>query len=270
MSRRDGRLAEVVLAGVGVLAPGLEDWNTAKRVLSGREEFRHAECADAQIEGISPRERRRLTGLIRQALQVAQDALSQTTFKADEVATVFVSADGDLHISDKILSALTLPGKPVSPTHFHQSVHNAPAGYWHNIHHSLQPSTTLSGAEETCAVGLMESVSQVLCQRAPVLLVIYDEYPPEVFRPFRPMTQPFAVALLLAPADHGGKVFLQLNWGNPSAELSRMPEKELEQLRISNPAARILPLLRAVARGADGQIQVGERCAIGLRVEPGQ
>ena len=54
------------------------------------------------------------------------------------------------------------PAPPeMSPTRFHNSVHNAPAGYWSIFARSRAPSTTLCGYDASFAAGLLEAAAQV-------------------------------------------------------------------------------------------------------------
>ena len=50
---------------------------------------------------------------------------------ADVATTVFTSASGDPETCHALCEALASPERLVSPTRFTNSVHNAPAGYWH-------------------------------------------------------------------------------------------------------------------------------------------
>jgi hypothetical protein len=89
--------------------------------------------------------------------------------------------------------------------------------------------------------------------------VAYDVAATGALAPHRRFPAPFACALLLTldPAS-GSLASLDLELGEAGAE-DRLPADlgpMLEVLRAGNPAARILPLLRVVARGAGGGVRL--------------
>ena len=128
----------LAVEAVGLMAPGLAGWTASQAVLAGQRPY-VTEPMPAAIATLLPaNERRRVTATIKLALQVAQEAMAQAALPHDPspasergesaVRTVFASSGGDSEVLDKICMALTQPDRPVSPTHFHQSVHNTPAG----------------------------------------------------------------------------------------------------------------------------------------------
>jgi hypothetical protein len=87
----------------------------------------------------------------------------------------------------------------ISPTRFHNSVHNAAAGYWSIATRSKAASNSLCGFDVSFAAGLLEAVTQVVVDQTRVLLVAYDaQYPPPLFVK-RPIPEAFGVAFVLAP-----------------------------------------------------------------------
>ena len=245
----------VWLESVGLCAPGLNGWDQARPVLMGAEAYRRQALPPPRATLLAANERRRTTGAIRLALQAAEDAMRGTKISAAEVGSVFASACGDLEIVDKICTALCLPDRPVSPTQFHNSVHNAPAGYWSLGAAARMPSTSIAGREHTFVAGLLEAWTMVEAECAPVLLVAYDWPPPPVLFDHCPVTQPFAVALLLnsqPSPDAITALELKPDAGQPST----LPDPELEALRRDSPAARSLPLLAAVAAGGETAVQL--------------
>src|SRR6185436_2044303 len=80
-----------------------------------------------------------------------------------------------------------------------------------------------------------------------VLLIAYDLPYPEPLREKRPICHPFASALLIARARSARSLASCALEGNTSGAPSRMEDRDLEELRRDNPAARSLPLLAALA-----------------------
>lgn len=238
--------------GIGLLGPGLEGQNQSQKILSGNDDWQVAPLPKIVVEMLPANERRRTTPLIKLALHVAKLALDDAGVKPDQLASVFASSDGDLEIVHKLCEALVGEVKAVSPTQFHNSVHNAPSGYWAIAARSHAPSTSISAADASFAAGLMESMIQVTTTQKDVLLVAYDYPPPAPLDKKRNITMPFGIALLLGPVP-GNKMRASLfiepdRCINASRSSNRCQNASLEELRKANPAARGLPLLEALGQ----------------------
>lgn len=238
---------EVGIAGIGLVAPGLPSWEGARAVLSGQDAYEPAPLERFVPEVLPANERRRTTPPIKLALQVAGEAVGRVALAASDMPSVFASSDGDMVVVDRICSALAQPERPVSPTDFHNSVHNAPAGYWSIAAEATEPSTSISAREDTFGAGLVEAATQVQAGGRPVLLVAYDHPAPGVLEALPPVQIPFGVSLVLTP--DAGQDRLRLSLG-ATEEPTRMGTEPLETLRRSSPAARSLPLLAGMAAGA--------------------
>ncbi len=240
----------VGIAGLGMVAPGIESWESGRKLLMSDSPYDiAAEFPALKPSSLSANERRRTTDTIKLALQCAQDAMldqSMVLASDSDLTSVFASSSGDLNIVDKILTALTLPGKPVSPTQFHNSVHNAPAGYWSIAAGSRAATTSIAAGDETFSVGLLEAMSQVIVDKHPVLLIAYDFMPPAVFLSQKPMTASVGVAMLLVPEPTCYSLSAGIN--DRGATVSTMNDAGFEQLRLANPAAQCLPLLQSISR----------------------
>ncbi|HMR03817.1 MAG TPA: beta-ketoacyl synthase chain length factor, partial [Candidatus Competibacter phosphatis] len=160
--------------GVGLMAPGLVGWPNGRAVLIGARPY-VAEAMPTAIAALLPaNERRRTTATVKLALQVAQEAALHADIDPSTTPTVLASSGGDSEVLDKICAALTLPDRPVSPTHFHHSVHNTPAGYWSIATRCAAASLSLSAYDDSFAAGLMEAAALAWTDRTRVLLVAYD------------------------------------------------------------------------------------------------
>lgn len=237
---------KLFIEAVGLAAPGLSGWEEALPVLRGAREYAAAELPVYQPNLLPPNERRRASPTVRMAFRVAEEALRDSAIAANELATVFVSADGDLQISNRICIALAEPQRLISPTDFHNSVHNAAAGYWSIASGAQGPSTAISAWDGGFAAGLLEAAGMTHVEGFNTLLVAYDLPAPEPLLSKRPMPQVFGVALLLsARRSEKSLAQLQLAFGMETETI--LENASLETLRLSNPAARALPLLQAVA-----------------------
>jgi hypothetical protein len=151
------------------------------------------------------------------------------------------------------LRSACAPERFISPTDFHNSVHNAAAGYWSIATAAQGPSTAISGWDCGFAIGLVEALGMVHVEGRDTLLVAYDLPAPEPLWSKRPLAAPFGVALLLsgeARKDTVGRIELEFAYGVESS----LENDALEQLRRSNPAARALPLLSALAHRSASEL----------------
>jgi len=260
-------MKSVYLNAVGVVAPGIGNWPECRSVLAGCRDYEPTPLPFFSPDCLPVNQRRRITPTIRIAMQAAMEAMLGCGVAADTVATVFTTSYGDLDISNRICSALTLPGRPVSPTDFHNSVHNAPAGYWTIGSHCLRPSTSLSASQASFAAGLLEGITQVLFDRNPVLLVAYDLPPPQVFASACTATTPFAAALLLSSRQENNCLAKLTAQPHARATASTLKTAALEDIRLGSPAAQGLLLLELLARETPATCVLPYLDASGLLVE---
>jgi lambda repressor-like predicted transcriptional regulator len=135
------------------------------------------------------------------AIEVMSQACAMAGREPDTVATVFSSAMGDMQITDYMCHALAVTPREISPTRFHNSVHNAPSGYWSIATGSQAPASAVSAYRYTAPMALMEAAVQVLEEGLPVLVVTQEMAAPVPLKHTCPTDRDFAAALLLAPPD---------------------------------------------------------------------
>jgi len=264
----DATTLHVAIAGVGVLGPGLRDWQQAAPVLRTPSDWTAAATVVPAPDRLPATERRRAGVGIKAAIVVADQACTMAGIAVDGVATVFTSASGDPEICHAMCEALARPERLLSPTRFTNSVHNAPAGYWHIATQSRQASTSLAAYDASFCAGLLEAVAQCCSSRRPVLLVACDMPYPAPLRALRPLPDVFACALLLAPLGSPVGWPLMLSTA-VRGEPTRCGNAELDALRSSIPAARALPLLEALARDESCTLLLdGDGLPLALRVAP--
>ncbi len=240
------------IEGIGVLGPGLPDWPTSAAVLDGTRDYAPAPTQLPAPEALPPAERRRAGRIIRLALAIGAEAVARAGRDAGSLASVFASSGGDGDNCHDICVALAEPERLISPTRFHNSVHNAAAGYWSIAQRCTEASLTLCAFDASFGAGLIEALAQVAQTQRPVLLLAYDaDYPPPL-RSHRPIPDAFGIGLLLAPEDSPrslARVRISLCHEPPC----RLAHAELEALRRAIPAARALPLLERLARSSPGR-----------------
>jgi hypothetical protein len=241
---------DVAIHGIGLLAPGLVGWEASRAVLAGLCPFQSGEVPDPEAALLPPNERRRSSDCVRWAVQVAQEAMTQSGLDPREVPTVFASSGGEMGVFDKLCRTLATPERMISPTLFHQSVHNTAAGYWGIATTGQESSTALSCYDDTFAAGLLEAITVACVERSPVLLVAYDLAVPPPLRQARPITTGFAVSLVVAPPSDNSPALMDARLADADADGTTMVEDPaLDCVWRDNPAARSLPLLNAIASG---------------------
>ncbi|MBE7420379.1 MAG: beta-ketoacyl synthase chain length factor [Ideonella sp.] len=237
------------IAGVGVLGPGYDDWAQAAPLLRTPHDWQARPTVVPPPNRLPPNERRRAGTIVKAALVVADQACAMAGAAPERVATVFTSSSGDPVTCHALLDALAQPERLVSPTRFTNSVHNAPAGYWHIATQSRAASTSLAAYDASTSAGLLEAAAQCAHHAAPVLLVACDMPYPEPLHALRALPDVFAFALLLVPAGTPAHWRLTLSLTLPPGPASTPCDHAgLDALRAAVPTARALPLLQALAR----------------------
>jgi hypothetical protein len=236
---------------IGLVAPGLPGWQHSLATLSGAAPYVAQELAPYQPALLPPNERRRATQVVRLAFRVSEDALAGTDLPASALATVFASSDGDTDVMHRINHALAQPARMLSPTDFHNSVHNAAAGYWSIAVGSRLPSTSLAAHDASFASALTEAAALTLGDELDTLLTVYDMRMPVPLAAKRPIAEPFGVALVLTPRRTVRSV-AALRLEETQQPETTLADAALERLRQTNPAARALPLLQLLARRSAG------------------
>ncbi len=189
----------ISIDAVGVLAPGLPDWETAKTVLAERSGYIAAPLEAPQPACLAAAERRRSSPTVRLAIAVVEQALQQTALAPPDMAMVFSSYEAAGLITHQLCEVLA-GSREVSPTQFHNSVHNAPSGYYSIAMNARRAGSSVCRGEWSFAAGLLNAVVQVVAENAPVLYVCYDSPLPSPMCEVMPVLESTAIALVLTPA----------------------------------------------------------------------
>lgn len=244
------------LQAVGILGPGIADWPAAAAVLRGSAPYQAAATVLPVPGALPPAERRRAGRVIRLALGVGAQAVDAAGADARRLPSVFSSSGADGDNCHEICTTLASSERLLSPTRFHNSVHNAAAGYWSIAYGCTEASTSLCAHDASFAAGLIEALTQLAQHPGALLLVVYDvDYPPPM-RWQRAIPDAFGIALLLSQRESLGArpALAHLRVDLTEQATSIVTHPELEQLRRQIPAARGLPLLEQLALGASGSV----------------
>jgi hypothetical protein len=264
---------DCTVLGIGVVGPGLPDWPAARAVLRGERAYAAAAADEAQTApapALLPlAERRRATPPTRGARAAAPQALAAAGLDAAQtarLASVFASSSGSAGILHEICSMLAAGDDQISPIKFHNSVHNATSGYFTIAAGSMRAASSLCAYDGSAAAGLLEAVAQVADSAEPALLVAFDTPYPFPLAAARHIEGAWAIALLLGPADRGTgaaarlRVSIEADGGDGAHgahdAAGALADAGLEAARLANPAARLLPLLAALARDAAAPARV--------------
>ena len=197
-------------------------------------------------------ERRRAPDSVLLALQVAQAACDQAARSPRDLPSIFTSTHGDLAITDYMCQTLASAPQEMSPTKFHNSVHNAAAGYWTIGTGCHQPATAISAYTGSFAQGLLEAALQVAAGAEAVLLVAYDGASVGPLANVSRSENLFGLAMVLsraaAPVGPGIAPVLALRWQNSAAD--EAPASPLLLALQGNAMAPALRLVTALATGA--------------------
>ncbi|MBS0579405.1 MAG: beta-ketoacyl synthase chain length factor [Proteobacteria bacterium] len=241
------------VAGLGLLGPGLPDWDRGRAILSGASDW-HADTTLIPSLTCLPSAERRRTGVpVRIALTAGLQACSHAGVDPATLPAVFTSSGGDGENLHEICTALAAGERQLSPTRFHNSVHNAPSGYWSIATGATPASNALCAHDASFAAGLLEALAQLHAEQRAVLLVAYDAPYPEPLRTVRPIPHAFAVALVLT-LQPTPTALARLEVAVGEAPPSTLPSGGLEELRARIPAARSLPMLAQIARAESGTV----------------
>ena len=248
-------MMRIFVEGIGLAGPGLKGWSASQAVLTGVQPYVDTPLVLTPSVLLPPAERRRTGVPVKLSLAVGAEAFSHSGRDPLETQTVFTSSGGDGDNVHHLCESLASPDREVSPTRFHNSVHNAAAGYWSIATGSRAPSTSLCGFDGSFAMGLLEVALEVGASGVPTALIAYDHPYPAPLSGRRHIGPGFGTALI-ATADQGAQSIasLEIEFVGGTATTVPMTDAGLEQLRRETPAARALPLLVALATKSPAEL----------------
>lgn len=235
---------EFSIASIGAWGSNFENWGQLKQLLNGEQGEAHG-LKGPKPEIIPANERRRAPLPVRLAVETSWQATQGSTYDAKDLSCVFVSGLGDTQLTDYMCKVLAGENKALSPTKFHNSVHNAAAGYWTISTGCMQAANSVAGFDESVSLTLLEALIQADAQQRPMLLTFYDAPSSEVLKKLLKNEQSFSVSLVMVPSSLSDKAanFSMSVEQEPSAWPKASWSNELNECYQSNPVARVLSLL---------------------------
>ncbi len=197
------------IAGIGAWSPRHGAWPQWRAALRG-------ETADA-IDAPRPpatvlpqAERRRAPSTVLLACEAAAQACAMSSLDAANLPCVFACKHGEVAISDDMFATLAADPRALSPTRFHNSVHNAPVGYWTLATQCHAASNALSAWRDTFAAALFEAAALAVADATPVLFAAYDAAASGPLANVMEANNTFALAFVLDPVSSGAGPHLRL------------------------------------------------------------
>lgn len=263
--------ASVYVEGIGFWASRLPGWDAARAVLRGEAEPPARPAVRPAPVLLPPTERRRAPDTVALALEVAQRACESAGREPRELPSVFASTHGDLVVSDYMCDTLAKSPALTSPTRFHNSVHNAAAGYWTIATGCARSYTALSAYTHTFGKGLLEATVQAVSDGTPVLYVAYDIEARGPLGTMAPSRGLLGAALVLSAersARSGMRLELTARQQAPAAASAPRPHNAA--LVAGNAMAGCLSLFEALADGQERRVAqtLGPALVLEIHAQP--
>ena len=237
----------LAVTGIGAWMPGAPDWPAVCAVLRGEHDLVDDAPAKPAADVLPAAERRRAPDSVRLAAEVAMQACRMAQHDPAELPCVFASTHGEIAITDYVCETLAHAPLELSPTKFHNSVLNAPAGYWTIATACTAASSAVSAHHRSFAAGLLEAMAYACAEDVPVLFACCDIGSTGPLAEMTRTTLACGVALVLSPAAVTGA---RMRWGLRNADAGAPPSAALALQAVAgdNPTnAHALALLAALA-----------------------
>ena len=252
--------------GVALWAPRIPGWHVAAPVLRGDGAAADQPAPRPVPAVLAPTERRRAPDTVAIALEVAARACESAGVDPRELASVFACTEGDMAISDYMCETLARTPTLISPTRFHNSVHNAAAGYWCIGTGCMQPYTALSAHRDTFGEGMLEALVQAQSTGRPTLLVAYDI---EARGPLATMAHSrgmVGAGAVVSPRA-GAASLARIRWRTVRGTERTAPLVRNAELVAGNAMAACLPFFEAIALEEARTVRIGLSPAMLLEVD---
>ena len=253
------------IAGIGFWTRGLPSWESACAFMANGQ-LSEAAPARPSPQLLAPNERRRAPDTVAVALDVALAACIAAGHDPATLASVFTSTHGDLAITDYMCDTLAADPRSISPTRFHNSVHNAAAGYWTIGAGAMTAATAISAYDASFGQGLLEALVQLATGTVAVLLVGYDGTATGPLATVSRSEGLLGGALVLVRESLPGQPRLQVTLQQASS--TEAPAAgALSRLATGNAMLPMLPLFEALAqRQPHATIAAGHGKVLGMEI----
>lgn len=254
--------------GIAFWAPTLPGWPVARAAFRGEGSPADPPAKRPAPELLHAAERRRAPDTVALALDVAAAAVHESGHAPGSLPSVFTSAHGDLAVNDYMCRTLASTPTLISPTKFHNSVHNAAAGYWTIGTGCMEASSALSAFESSFAAGLLEAATQCATDGDAVLLVAFDVQAVGALSTVTKSDGLLATALVLAP-ERGPRTRAGFELTLESGPADAVALRSTAALALAgNAMADALPLFEALAGATQATLTMPLSASLALRLVP--
>lgn len=242
------------IVALGAWGVGFSNWPDLQNLLQGGvaiEKLAGENIVSGPKPDIIPaNERRRAPLPVRLAVESSWQATQLANVNPQELSCVFVSGIGDTQLTDYMCKVLATDNKQLSPTKFHNSVHNAAAGYWTMSTGCMKAASSIAGFGESVPLALLEAIVQCVSENVSVLLTFYDAPSCMILQNLLKNDQSFSVSMIIVPLaskKEGTLLAVEVkqqaaNW--PAVDFPA----NLQHCYENNPAARLLPILEKIKK----------------------
>lgn len=257
----------VGVAGIGAWLHGAPDWPGLRGVILGEHGLADDAPAKPAACVLPAAERRRAPDGVRLAAEVAAQACAMAGADPAKLPCVFASSHGEVAITDYVCETLAQAPLELSPTKFHNSVLNAPAGYWTIATSCTAASSAVTAHYASFAAGLLEAVAFACAEATPVLFASCDVASTGPLADMTCTTLAFGVALVLAPeAAASARLRLALHEG--TVGVPAPATLALRRVAGDNPAnAHALALLSTLAHERPAHLRLPLSPGLSLDME---
>jgi len=258
----------VFVDGIAFWAPTLPGWEVARAAFGGDGMAVDPPLKRPSPDLLAPAERRRAPDSVALAIEVASAAARDADRDPKTLASVFTSAHGDLAVNDYMCTTLATAPTQLSPTRFHNSVHNAASGYWTIGTGCHATSTALTAFGRSFAAGLLEAATQCATDGDAVLLVAFDVQAVGALSTVTKSDGLLATALVLAP-ERGPRTRAGFELTLESGPADAVALRSTAALALAgNAMADALPLFEALAGATQATLTMPLSASLALRLVP--
>ena len=261
------------IAAIGAWGKDFTNWQELQELLTTGTTKENTSVGP-KPEVIPANERRRAPLPVRLAVESSWQACEASDYDAKNLACVFVSGLGDTQLTDYMCKVLAGDNMQLSPTKFHNSVHNAAAGYWTISTGCMKAANSVAGFNESVSLTLLEAITQCVNENIPVLMTFYDAPASDVLLPLLKNKQAFSVSIIIEPFDEKSKKMrsqkpiLSMTVSNENCEWPSLNTSEnLQDTYSQNPVARILALLEKLTFADKQSLKIPLSSATSLDLE---
>lgn len=260
------------IEAVSLYGPGMPSWSEAKPLFSQPEVFCDETLAPMQSKFLVSGVKRRTTQHMHVAIYAAERALEEYDGDNENIELVFATSEGDLNIAHDICYALTLEDKPVSPQKFQNVILNAAVGHFGIITKNIASASSVTGATNSLAIGLLHSYASSMAEETPVLFVAYDAPSLLAINPNGEPLDPFSVGFIFRPYQTDKSIAAITMRQAEGRAMTRLANPLMERIATRTSSARALTLLSALANNESAEINLPycENSVLTIEISPCQ